>query len=309
MDQPPNLNAHFDAELLRLRDYLAQKTGMSYERGRLFQLAGRVGRRVEAVGLDGILEYFFLLQSGANGAKEFRHLIDILSIRETSFFRNQPQFDVLSEFILPAILSNKEFAKVRTVRLWSAGCSTGQEAYSLAATVHELLGDNSGWDVKIYATDISGIALERTEAGLYNKTDIKTFPKHLREKYFTEEGKRFRVSRELRKLVVVEEHNLLHRPVFSQVDIIFCRNVMIYFTVPTIRLVVDNFADTAVSNGYLFLGHSESLFGISDRFRLVDFAGLLVYKKSESEKGNGSGNGRSNKLNSIPGFVGFDKLI
>jgi len=303
MNQSTELNADFDAELLRLRDYLEQQTGMSYERGRLFQLAGRVNRQLKVAGFAGVREYLSFLQRGTVGAREFKELIDVLSVRETSFFRNQPQFDALRDFILPAILSNKEFARVKAVRLWSAGCSTGQEAYSLAATVHQLLGDNSGWDVKIYATDISGIALDRTTEGRYSETEIKTFPKHLRENYFRREGKHFRIARKLRKLVVVGEHNLLHQPFFSQVDITFCRNVMIYFTVPTIRRVVDNFADTSTKNGYLFLGHSESLFGISDRFRLVDFAGLLVYKKNSEP-----GNGRVNSLTDVPGFVGFDDL-
>ncbi|MCD4733584.1 hypothetical protein K8R78_05040 [bacterium] len=303
MNQSTELNADFDAELLRLRDYLEQQTGMSYERGRLFQLAGRVNRQLKVAGFAGVREYLSFLQRGTVGAREFKELIDVLSVRETSFFRNQPQFDALHDFILPAILSNKEFARVKTVRLWSAGCSTGQEAYSLAATVHQLLGDNSDWDVKIYATDISGIALDRTTEGLYSEVEIKTFPRRLRDIYFHQEGKNFRIARKLRKLVVVGEHNLLHQPFFSQVDITFCRNVMIYFTVPTIRRVVDNFADTSTKNGYLFLGHSESLFGISDRFRLVDFAGLLVYKKNSE-----SGNGRVNSLTDVPGFVGFDNL-
>lgn len=272
-------------ELLRLRDYIEHRTGLSYQRGRLHQLASRVARRMAEGRFTELRRYRSFLSGGLVGEEEFDRLVESLLVKESSFFRNAPQFHVLREYVLPALISNKRFADQRRLNLWSAGCSHGQEPYSLAMILLEVLGPRSGWELAVYASDLSRGAVERVERGVYQEQELEAVPSELLERHFVTlpDGRR-RVGDELRELVRPFQGNLLRPPPFGltsgSIDVIFCRNVLIYFDISTIRRITGELERALDDQGYLFLGHSESLFGITDRFRLVDFAGLLIYRKS-----------------------------
>ncbi len=272
-------------ELLKLRDQIERRTGLSYQRSRLHQLANRVARRMVEGRFNTLRRYSGFLRGGPTGEEEFDRLVESLLVKESSFFRNAPQFHVLREYILPAVISNKRFADQRRLTVWSAGCSHGQEPYSLALTLLDVLGPRSGWELTVYATDISRRAVESVQRGRYRTRELEGVPEEFRQRYFRRIGEDvFEISGEVRRHVQPLRGNLLRTPAFGNqsgiVDILFCRNVLIYFDVPTIRRITDVLERLLADDGYLFLGHSESLFGITDRFRLVDFAGLLIYRKA-----------------------------
>ncbi len=268
-----------DRALIALKDYIERETGLAYSSGRLFQFINRVSERIEAGKFEDIADYYDFVTGGLSGEGELEKLLERLVVRETSFFRNQPHFHTLREYVLPVIISNKKFAMQKELRLWSAGCATGQEPYSIAIAVLELLGLDSGWKIQIFATDISREAVMRTEIGKYEKSEIKNIPGELLNKYFDKGTDRYTAKQEVRKIVYPMYHNLTKEAPFYGIDVIFCRNVLIYFAVPTIRRIAGYLHTALNDNGFLFLGHSESLYGITDRFRLVDFAGLLLYRK------------------------------
>jgi chemotaxis protein methyltransferase CheR len=267
------------AQLESLRELVQRRSGLSYSKGRLYQLANRVARRMNLLGLDDPAHYRLQLQSDG---EEYETLLEDLLVQETSFFRNEPQFHVLREYVLPAIISRKGFADRRTLRLWSAGCAGGHEPYSLAMTAREVLGPRRDWELEVWATDLSRRAVERTAAGIYRRAELERIPAGLRERYLEPLGSDHgRLRESLRSVVRARRHNLLRPPPFdAPVDVIFCRNVLIYFEVDCIQRIAELLHRGLVEDGYLFIGHSESLFGISERFRLVDFAGLPLYRKS-----------------------------
>lgn len=265
--------------LQRLREYIERETGIAYNKGRVYQLANRVSARIRDGEFKSIEEYTRFVMGGFAGNAEMEKLLELLLIKETSFFRNEPQFHVLGEYIIPALLSNKSFEAQKEFKLWSAGCSTGQEPYSIAMIIKETVGEDDTWDFKIYSTDISRYALKKTDIGIYNATEVNDIPPELLEKYFYKRQDRYQVRDDIKTIIQPIYHNIMKEPPFGGLDIIFCRNILIYFSVPTIRKITNYLYEALADKGFLFLGHSESLYGITDRFRLVDFAGVLLYRK------------------------------
>jgi len=268
-------------ELFRqLRDLVYEKSGMFFNDGRKYLLESRMENRMKALGLEKFEDYYYLLKYSPEGEVEFRALFDEITINETSFFRNPPQMKVFQEHILPEFLRFKRF---KQLKIWSAGCSTGEEPYTLAILVLEVLGVKvSQWFVDILGVDISRTVLERAQKGEYGEYTLRHMPPDLVQKYFLKEGPIWRVKDEVKKLLRFEEMNLADPAQIRRVrgmDIIFCRNVLIYFDMEVKKRVVASFYDSLNPGGYLFIGHSESLHGISRAFKLVHFPEVIVYKK------------------------------
>jgi chemotaxis protein methyltransferase CheR len=205
-------------------------------------------------------------------------LLDSLMICETSFFRNLPQFDLLREVVLPEITAKKAKAGSRMLRVWSAGCSTGQEPYSAVIALLETLPDQASWTIRVVASDLSFTALERAQAGLYRADQLKGIDQGSLPKYFRKENERYAVSDAVKKRVIFDYHNLKNDNGLRGLDIIFCRNVMIYFDAEEQRRLVNRFANCLVPGGFLFIGHAESLQGLSKRFTMVHRNKGIAYR-------------------------------
>jgi chemotaxis protein methyltransferase CheR len=257
-----------DAEFGRISDLVYRHCGINLHDGKRDLVRARIFKRLRACGVESAVEYIRLMEADATG-QEFHHLIDAISTNLTSFFREGGHFAFLREKFLPDLARRKQSSSPR-VRAWSAGCSTGEEAYSLGMTLLDVLP--SGWNVKLLATDISRPVLATGRAGIYDKNRIATVPANLRARFLAPadaKGK-FRVSPELRGIIQFNYLNLMEMWPFSgPLDFIFCRNVMIYFDKPTQQRLIQRFWDVLAPGGMLFTGHSESLTGVSHRFSYV----------------------------------------
>jgi chemotaxis protein methyltransferase CheR len=237
---------------------------------------GRLVRRLRELRIGSFAEYVALLRDDAGGP-EFVNLINAVTTNLTSFFREKHHFDVLREKVIPEFVTRNS-AK-RSLRIWSAGCSTGEEPYSIAMTVLDCLP--AGWDLKILATDIDTKVLATASAGVYGEDRIRSLPDTLKRRGFLrgrgESSDKVRVRPEFQQPISFKQLNLMEAwPMRGQFDFIFCRNVVIYFDKPTQQRLFDRFADQLVDDGYVFLGHSETMHNLTTRFRLL---GQTVYQK------------------------------
>jgi chemotaxis protein methyltransferase CheR len=228
----------------------------------------RLAKRMRATGIASAREYIKYVKEDKTG-RELRELIDAITTNKTSFFRESDHFDYLRENIIPALLSRS-----KKMRFWSAGCSTGEEPYTLAITLREELPNIDLLDVKILATDISNRVLAYARNAEYTEDKIHDVPAPILKKYFfaiqREGSVVWRVTDEVRKLIRFARLNLLEEwPMKGPFDVIFCRNVMIYFDRPTRQQLVARFFDYLTSEGYLIVGHSEGLSVSSERLKYV----------------------------------------
>jgi len=242
-----------------------------------------------AMRVPSVRDYFEYLTVHVGRVTELKSLLNEITVGETCFFRNQPQLDALQKVVIPGVVANKANQPLRHLRIWSAGCSTGEEAYTLAMMMLE----NSGgllknWTFEIIATDLNENSLLKAQEGIYGDYALRNVKSYYLDKYFEKVGDGYRVGQALRSLVRFSRVNLLDdgRMVFLKaMDVIFCCNVLIYFDSASKRRVVQHFYNNLLPNSYFFLGHSESLFGISGDFKLVHFPGATAYVKMPREMG------------------------
>ncbi len=196
-----------------------------------------------------------------------RDIVEAMTTNESSFFRDIKPFEQFHDFVLPQIL--KARAGTRTMRIWSAACASGQEPYTIAMILNEAKDALAGWQVEIVATDLSTEILEKAQAGLYSQFEVQRgLPIQLLVKYFRQEGERWRIDPAIRNMVRFRCLNLLDDfTPLGQFDVIFCRNVLIYFDQPTKTVVLDRLAQLLPTDGFLFLGGAETIIGISDKFQ------------------------------------------
>jgi chemotaxis protein methyltransferase CheR len=272
-----------DFYLLKLRNLIYQIAGIYQPDHKLRFLQDRCHRRMQQLSVTSLRQYLEILTSGSSRTQELTLLLNEVTVGETCFFRNQPQLDALKKTALPLVLQNKENFPIRHLRLWSAGCSTGEEAYTLAITLlEETAGLLKGWNFEIVATDLNERSLERARAGVYGEYATRNVPAYIRGKYFRSVNGSLEVNSILKQKVNFSRLNLLDdaRMAFVRdIDLIFCCNVLIYFDCVSKARVLQHFYANLLPNCFLFLGHSESLFGVNDRFRLVQFSGASAYLK------------------------------
>lgn len=234
---------------------------------------GRLARRVRALDLRDFNQYCELLKT--EHTEEKREFINAITTNLTSFFRESHHFDFIKNQLVPTLLVRNQASK--KIRIWSAGCSTGEEPYSIAMVVASIAQLKS-WDVKILATDLDSNVLERASSAVYNPDRFASFPsayKQYIKKAAT--GDRVKIVDDVRQMIRFNQLNLLQTwPMKQRFDIIFCRNVVIYFDLETQKLLFNRYADKLVDNGHLFIGHSENLHKISDRFLGL---GRTIYEK------------------------------
>jgi chemotaxis protein methyltransferase CheR len=267
-----------EAEFRQISEVVYSHCGINLHDGKKALVRARIAKELRARGFRSASQYLGQIQADRSGA-ELASLIDALSTNLTSFFREPVHFQFLRERFLPELMERRRRGRQGRIRVWSAGCSSGQEPYSLAMTLADVLRAQLGdWDAKILATDISTIKLQEARAGIYEADDLNNVPAAMLREHFEPLQGRFGVKPGLRRLVAFRRLNLMERPwPFSATfDCILCRNVMIYFDHPTQEQLVGRFWDQLESGGLLFTGHSESLTGISHRFRYVQ---PTIYEK------------------------------
>ncbi|HSB08252.1 MAG TPA: protein-glutamate O-methyltransferase CheR [Blastocatellia bacterium] len=272
------LNILSDSEFRLFRDLIYEECGVSLGIEKRSFLESRLRRRMDELGIRSAYEYYSVVTAHQGRSQELPSLLDSLMICETSFFRNQPQFDLLREVVLPEIVRRKEKDGIKLLRLWSAGCSTGQEPYSAVMTLIESLPDPEAWTLRIFASDLSFTALERAQCGLYRADQLKGVEPRYVARYFRHDNGYFALGECVRKRVIFDYHNLKNDNGLRGLDIIFCRNVMIYFDAEEQRRLVNRFANCLVPGGFLFLGHAESLQGLSTRFAMVHRNKGIAYR-------------------------------
>ena len=272
-------------ELARFSDLIEERCGLHFHEGRRAALSAAVRARMEQLGLVRIEDYYDHLRVHPAAAIEdgFRKLINLVTITETCFLRDPEQFRLLRH-ILPGLLAERAAQGERTLRIWSAGCSTGAEAYSVALTLWEmgLYGADAEWTFEIVGTDVNTEALDAARQGVYSRRTLRNVEGNWLQQYFQPEGNRFRLNDEIRRCVRFQYGNLSEAPLSSPSigqDIVLCKNVAIYFRPEAARRLVSQLHERLNDGGYLLLGHSESLWQISDQFTLVEHQGGFCYRK------------------------------
>jgi chemotaxis protein methyltransferase CheR len=266
-----------DADFNCLRQLAGRHTGISLSDHKRDLVYGRLTRRLRAHGLVRFRDYCALLENDAGD--ELEQFTNAITTNLTSFFRELHHFEFLGHEVVPMLL--ERYRQTRRLRIWSAGCSSGEEPYSLAITLREAITDIDRRDVRILATDVDSDMVQTAVAGIYPEDRIQNIDSSVVQRWFlrgkgTNSGK-VRVAQNLRRLVTFRQLNLIDSwPMRGEFDAIFCRNVVIYFDKPTQRVLFDRFAHIMHPDSYLFIGHSETLHNVSDRFQLI---GKTIYRR------------------------------
>jgi chemotaxis protein methyltransferase CheR len=238
---------------------------------------------------QGLHEYFERLTIRPERQAELVALLNEITIGETCFFRNQPQLDALRQIVIPKVIEAKASLPLRRFRIWSAGCSTGEEPYTLSMMMlEESQRRLKGWTVEILATDLNERSLAHAKSAIYGSYSTRNLTQYYRQKYFSLVGDQLQVQQVVRDSITFSRLNLSDdsRMIFMKsIDVVFCCNVLIYFDLASKRRVIQHFYNNLLPQGYLFLGHSESLYSVTDDFRLVHLPGATAYVKAERSAG------------------------
>lgn len=262
-----------------LRNLIMEKTGIYFDDSKKDVLADKLSDRVLERGFTSLLDYYYLLKYDSSAKDEWSRVFDLITVNETYFWREHDQVQTLIQFILPEFLQGNPHG---IFRIWCAACSTGEEPLSIAIAL-----DDAGWLEKlkfeIIASDASPGAIEKARSGIYRERSMRSLPAKIRDKYFTSENGKWRIKASVHRNIEWRIINISDNAERSSVpvqNVIFCRNVFIYFSESAIKEAVDDFYYQLLSPGYLFVGISESLFRINNRFELKELGKTFVYKKT-----------------------------
>lgn len=267
-------------EFRLLRDLINRFCGIAFQDDALFTVERRLRDRVLALGLSDFGQYYQYLRYHPEARGEIERAVDLLTTNETYFFREDYQLKAFRSEVLPLLREQPAIAASKRLTLWSAGCSTGEEAYTMAILVAES-GLFDGWDVRIFGNDISKRVIGVARKGVYGPSSFRAMPPEY-ARYFMETGEGRQVIGPIRSMCHFGHLNLLegHRAaIVGRVDAVFCRNVLIYFDATSRQKVIDTFYERLGPGGYLLLGHSESLLNVSTAFELVHLSTDLVYRR------------------------------
>lgn len=265
-----------DVDFARIQGLVYSHAGISLSDAKRNLVYSRLARRLRRLNLTTFAAYTDYLQTHLD--TELTDFLNAITTNLTSFFRENHHFETLRRLVLPELMRN---SARRRIRIWSAGCSTGEEPYSIAMTVKEAVPESSGWDVKILATDLDTNVLQKARDGIYDEERVQQIPKARLQRWMRRgsgaNAGQVRVNSELQDMIQFNQLNLMESwPMRGPFDVIFCRNVVIYFDKDTQRRLFDRFADLLTPEGYLFVGHSETLYKVTERFELQ---GQTVYRK------------------------------
>jgi chemotaxis protein methyltransferase CheR len=264
------------------RKYIYDSTGIYFQDNKKYLLESRLQKRIAFRGLNSFEEYFEFIKNGS-GSVEAKYLYEAITINETFFFRNVPQFDALISSILPELIPSREGAGRNKIRIWSAASSTGEEAYSIAMLIYDLIKPKyPKIDFEIMGTDISNAVIESARRGIYKEYAIRNMPVYYLKKYFKATTNGFELEPKIKSMVQFKTLNLyddfsMHTMI--NYDVIFCANVLIYFNQNSKIKVINHLYNSLLKGGYLFIGYSETLQGISKAFKLISFPKTTGYKR------------------------------
>ncbi len=276
-----------EAQFVKLRDLIYQVSGMDFSPNKKYLLEARLQGRLQQRKLKSFDEYLYFLKFDPRKQEEFTFLFNEVSTNETSFYRNMPQIKAFERSLLPQVLEEKRQAGSKKLRIWSAACSSGEEPFTLAIVVREVLkAELQRWHVEIIGNDISTDMLARARIGKYSEHSLRATPLTIRQRYFqkTPEGE-YKIIPEVHAMVRFIHMNFSDKAKMKSMmnmDIIFCRNVLIYFDNEAKKRFVQHFYDGLSPGGHLFIGHSESLHNISRAFKMIHFPQAIAYKKEEN---------------------------
>lgn len=273
-------------DFIKIRDFIYEKSGMFFADSKKYLVEDRICRRMNEMQIEKFDNYYYFIKYDPGKEQELVKLYDEVTTNETYFYRNLPQIEALQDTILPEIIELKKKSGNRNLKLWSAACSSGEEPFTMAMVLDELLGPTiRTWNIQIVGTDISNAILEKAAQAIYNKNSLRSLPPDKLPKFFTEiEDGNFKIKENIKKMVEFKNLNLIDRMgmrINRDFDVIFCRNVLIYFDVESKKQVISSLYNSLANNGHLFIGHSESLHGISTAFKLVHLKNAMVYKKDK----------------------------
>lgn len=273
-----------DREFELLRKLVYERSGIKLNEGKKSLVQGRLNKLLKANGFNSFRQYYDHITDDRTG-EALTGMLDAISTNLTSFFREERHFDYLNSSYLPNLIEQRKHEGRHSIRVWSAGCSSGEEPYSLAITLLDHIDNPTQWDVSLLATDISTKMLKTAIEGVYDKDRVGKLPFGVAHQSFDKiydnaSGKEsFRVKPAVKQIIKFRHFNLMEPFSFKrQFDIIFCRNVMIYFDKQTQQSLVDKYCQNLVVGGLLFVGHSESLTGIKHSFRYVE---PTIYQKTQ----------------------------
>jgi chemotaxis protein methyltransferase CheR len=277
-----SLNHHLDLPddvFRQMRDQIYKRTGMYFNESSKYLLQKRLSPRAKELNFDSFQKYFYFLQYDPRSESEFDQIYDLITTNETYFFREPAQLAAFTEEIVPELLARRS---LKRIRIWSAGCSSGEEPYSIAMLLQE-----AGWYEKgsfeIFASDLNQTVLHKARRGVYRENAFRATSPAIREKYFTKETDgSWKISDDIRNRVSFGRLNIYDEgrvALLGALDVVFCRNVIIYFDDASKKIVINNFYNRLVDGGYLLLGHSESLISLSTQFKLKHLKNDMVYQK------------------------------
>jgi len=275
----PELSAE---QFQSLSQQIYQKLGLHFDDKKIYFLKTRVAKRMSALGIVETRDYIFKLNYADPDGQEMQALANLVTTNETYMFREYEQLQAFANYCLPEVLSAKQARGEKTLRIWCAGCSSGEEAYTLAMIVQEVFPQAQSWDCKIVATDIDENMLRHVKAARYGARAVGDVPEEYRQKYLIENEEDWLVRPRTAALVEIRHLNLHDRMAMRTMrgfDFVFCRNVLIYFDDLSRKAVIDHFYNALNPGSYIFLGHSESVGRVTTAFRLKRFESHLVYVK------------------------------
>jgi chemotaxis protein methyltransferase CheR len=272
-----------DDEFVQLRDFIYEKCGIYVDIKRKYLFESRFSKRLGELGLASFADYIKFLKFDSRKGDELTKLFELVTTNETSFCRDTKQLEAFQENVLKETIDTQRKTGKLELNIWSAGCSSGEEPYTLAILIHETLRmELSRWRINITAVDLSKPMIEKARAGVYGEYAFKTTPDDIRKKYFVSDPGGWKIKPEVAKLVRFQEMNLNDTLALKRVPrshIVFCRNVIIYFDDAMKKKVVSSFYDNLLPGGYLMLGHSETLHKVSSSFKPIYHPGTIAYRK------------------------------
>jgi len=266
-----------------LADFIYRRAGIRFESKKIYFLSKRIQKRMQQLGIESSSEYIRLLRFSDPGGSEFQQIISLLTVNETYFFRDFSQLEAFAEHCLQDLCARKASRGEKSLKIWSAGCSTGEEPYTLAIILQEMMDEIRHWVVDILANDIDQVVLEKAREAVYETRSLKDVPPEYLCRHFQKRANgSYNVSQDIKKMVRFEHMNLSDKETIRKhkgFDFIFCRNVLIYFDDVSRKQLVDYFYTALNPGGFIFLGSSESVGRITTGFKLKRSGGHLVYYK------------------------------
>jgi chemotaxis protein methyltransferase CheR len=280
---PSDLNVELTEEEFRLlRDFIHERFGLFFEENQRGSLRSRLAGRLAGLDLLSFEDYYHYLRFGPQRAEELERMITHLTNNETYFYREMPQLQVFADTVLKGLKERKAGNGERHLRVLSAGCSTGEEVHTLAMLIYDSGLFFWNWDVQVIGMDVDLTALEKARRATYQHNSFRSLSPALLQRHFVKQGSGYQVKEAVRKMVRLRHGNLVEPASYeglAPLDVVFCRNVLIYFSDAMILKVVSYFHEVLAPGGYLFLGHAESLSRITDLFTPIRFQGAMAYRK------------------------------